>query len=180
MMVKKQVYNKILVLTKSDITERNVDAIVNAANSYLRHGGGVAGSIVRKGGRIIQEESNKINYVPTGSAAITGAGSLPCNNVIHAVGPQMGEGEDDKKLKKVMQSIMNLANEKKFSSISIPAISSGIFGFPKDNCATILIGESLRFFKKNPDTSIQRVEFCILDDETYKFFEREFNHISEK
>jgi O-acetyl-ADP-ribose deacetylase (regulator of RNase III) len=178
-MIKKQVHNKIFVLTKSDITERNVYAIVNAANSRLLHGGGVAGSIVRKGGRIIQEENNKINYVPTGSAVITSAGRLQCDYVIHAVGPQMGEGEDSK-LKNVIQSIMKLANENFFTSISIPAISSGIFGFPKDKCATILIEESLKFPKENPDTSVQLVEFCILDDETYKYFENEFNLIEEK
>jgi len=109
-MIKKQVHNKIFVLTKSDITERNIDAIVNAANSHLLHGGGVTGSIVRKGGRIIQEESNKINYVPTGLAVITSAGRLQCDYVIHAVGPQMVEGEDSK-LKNVIQSIMKLANE---------------------------------------------------------------------
>lgn len=179
-MIKKQIHNKIFILTKSDITERNVDAIVNAANSHLLHGGGIAGAIVRKGGRIIQEESNKINYVPTGSAVITSAGRLRCNYVIHAVGPQMGEGEEDSKLKNVIQSIMKLANEKNFSSISIPAISSGIFGFPKDKCATILIEESLKFLKENPKTSVQLVEFCILDDETYKYFETEFKHIEEK
>ena len=177
MMIKKQIHNKIFVLTKSDITERNVDAIVNAANSHLLHGGGVAGSIVRKGGRIIQEESNKIDYVPTGSAVITSAGRLQCNYVIHAVGPQMGEGEEDSKLKNVIQNIMKLANEKFFSSISIPAISSGIFGFPKDRCATILVEESLKFLKENPETSLQLVEFCILDDETYKYFETEFSLI---
>ena len=180
MMIKKQIHNKIFILTKSDITERNVDAIVNAANSHLIHGGGVAGSIVRKGGRIIQEESNKIDYVPTGSAVITSAGRLQCNYVIHAVGPQMGEGEEDSKLKNVIQNIMKLANEKNFSSISIPAISSGIFGFPKDKCATILIEESLKFLKENPETSVQLVEFCILDDETYKYFETEFKLIDKK
>ena len=177
MMIKKQIHNKIFVLTKSDITERNVDAIVNAANSHLLHGGGVAGSIVRKGGRIIQEESNKIDYVPTGSAVITSAGRLQCNYVIHAVGPPMGEGEEDSKLKNTIQSIMKLANENFFSSISIPAVSSGIFGFPKDRCATILIEESLKFLKENPETSLQLVEFCILDDETYKYFETEFSLI---
>ena len=99
--------------------------------------------------------------------------------MIHAVGPQMVEGEDSK-LKNVIQSIMKLANENFFTSISIPAISSGIFGFPKDKCATILIEESLKFPKENPDTSVQLVEFCILDDETYKYFENEFNLIEEK
>ena len=88
--------NKVLRLVKGDITERNVDAIVNAANSYLKHGGGVAAAIVRKGGTLIQEESNKIvkgigGLIPVGSAVITKAGNLPCKAVIHTVGPRMGE-----------------------------------------------------------------------------------------
>jgi O-acetyl-ADP-ribose deacetylase len=91
--------NKILRLVKGDITERNVDAIVNAANSYLKHGGGVAAAIVRKGGVIIQEESDKIvtsrGPVPVGSAVDTTAGKLPCKAVIHAVGPRLGEGDED-------------------------------------------------------------------------------------
>ena len=74
--------NKIIRLVKGDITEREVDAIVNAANSYLRHGGGVAAAIVRKGGAIIQQESNKIGFVPVGFAAITTAGKLPCKTII--------------------------------------------------------------------------------------------------
>jgi O-acetyl-ADP-ribose deacetylase len=76
---------KIIRIVHGDITEEAVDAIVNAANEHLQHGGGVAGAIVRKGGYEIQEESNKIGYVPTGSAAITGAGKLPAKFVIHAV-----------------------------------------------------------------------------------------------
>ena len=84
---------KIIRLVKGDITERAVDAIVNAANSYLKHGGGVAGAIVRKGGGIIQKESDKIGFVPVGSSVITGAGKLPCKAVIHAVGPKMGDGD---------------------------------------------------------------------------------------
>lgn len=100
--MEKKFHDKIFILIKDDITERKVDAIVNAANSYLRHGGGVAAAIVRKGGDIIQKESNNIDYVPVGSAVITSAGKLYCKSVIHAVGPQMGEGDEDQKLKKLL------------------------------------------------------------------------------
>ena len=82
--------DKIIRLVKGDITERNVDVIVNAANSYLKHGAGVAGAIVRKGGVIIQQESDKTGYVEVGSAVITTSEKLPCSAVIHAVGPRMG------------------------------------------------------------------------------------------
>jgi O-acetyl-ADP-ribose deacetylase len=134
--------NKILRLVNGDITERNVDVIVNAANSYLKHGGGVAAAIVRKGGAIIREESDKIvvtrGLVLVGSAVITTAGKLPCKAVIHTVGPRMGEGNKDYKLRKAVRSSLKLASEKGFRTISMPAISSGIFGFPKDRCAKIL------------------------------------------
>ncbi len=169
---------KLLRLVKGDITERDVDAIVNAANSYLKHGGGVAGAIVRKGGDIIQEESDKIGYVPVGSAAITTAGRLPCKAVIHAVGPRMGEGDEDTKLKNAVLSSLKLASSKGFKSISLPAISSGIFGFPKDRCAKILVGESRRYLLENPDSPVEIVEFCIFDDETLSHFKREFDALS--
>jgi O-acetyl-ADP-ribose deacetylase (regulator of RNase III) len=143
--------NKILRLVKGDITERDVDVIVNAANSYLKHGGGVAAAIVRKGGAIIQEESDRIvagGFVTVGSAVITTAGKLPCKAVIHTVGPRMGEGDEDNKLLRAVQSTLALAAGKGFKSISMPAISSGIFGFPKDKCAKILVEESERFLNK--------------------------------
>jgi len=130
-----RLYNdKTIRLVKGDITERNVDTIVNAANSHLKHGAGVAGAIVRKGGSIIQQESDKIGYVQVGSAVITTSGKLPCNAVIHTVGPRMGEGNEDSKLRKAVQSSLKLASDQGFKSISMPAISSGIFGFPKDRC----------------------------------------------
>lgn len=173
----KRVGDKVLRLVKGDITERQVDAIVNAANSYLKHGGGVAGAIVRKGGQIIQEESDRIGYVPVGSCAMTTAGALPAKAVIHAVGPRMGEGDEDNKLKSAVQSVLKLATEKGFKSISMPAISSGIFGFPKDRCAEILVGESKRFLEENPGSSLEVVEFCIFDDETLGHFIRVFDEI---
>ena len=171
--------NKILRLVNGDITERNVDVIVNAANSYLKHGGGVAAAIVRKGGAIIQEESDRIGggFVPVGSAVITSAGKLPCKAVIHTVGPRMGEGDEDNKLLKAVQSTLALAAEKEFKSISIPAISSGIFGFPKDKCAKILVQESERFLKHNNTCSIDIIEFCIFDNETLDCFKNELTNV---
>jgi O-acetyl-ADP-ribose deacetylase (regulator of RNase III) len=168
---------KTLRLVQGDITERDIDAIVNAANSRLQHGGGVAGAIVRKGGQIIQEESNKIGYTPVGTAVITGGGKLIAKFVIHAVGPRMGEGDEDNKLKSAVLSSLKLASEKGLKSISIPAISSGIFGFPKDRCAKILIGESERFLKENKDTSLHTVEFCIFDNTTLGYFKKEFDNL---
>ena len=175
--------NKILRLVKGDITERNVDVIVNAANSYLKHGGGVTAAIVKKGGAIIQEESDKIvaargGLVPVGSAVITTAGKLSCKAVIHTVGPRMGEGNEDYKLRKAVRSSLLLALEKGFRSISMPAISSGIFGFPKDKCAKILVEESKMFLQSNNDYSsnnntlsrLDIIEFCIFDDETLDYY----------
>lgn len=164
-------------LVSEDLTERDVDAIVNAANSFLQHGGGVAGAIVRKGGTVIQEESDRIGFVAVGSAVITGAGTLKARHVIHAVGPRMGEGDEDRKLASAMQSVLKLASEKKLRSISVPAISAGIFGFPKDRCAAILAGETARFLKEQ-ETPLVLVEFCIFDAEAYAFFERELKGIS--
>jgi O-acetyl-ADP-ribose deacetylase len=161
--------NKILRLVNGDITERNVDVIVNAANSYLKHGGGV-----------IQEESDRIGggFVPVGSSVITSAGKLPCKAVIHTVGPRMGEGDEDNKLLRAVQSTLALAAEKEFKSISIPAISSGIFGFPKDKCAKILVQESERFLGQNNNTcSIDIIEFCIFDNETLDCFKTEFVNV---
>ncbi len=177
MVIERPIGNKKITLVKGDITEREVDAIVNAANSYLKHGGGVAGAIVRKGGQIIQEESDRIGYVPVGQAAITTGGKLKARWVIHAVGPRMGEGDEDNKLKSAINSVLRLASERNFKSISVPAISAGIFGFPKERCAKILVGETAEFLKNHPDTSLEVVEFCIFDDEVYKFFKEEIERL---
>jgi O-acetyl-ADP-ribose deacetylase (regulator of RNase III) len=172
-----KIENKTLRLVQGDITERDVVAIVNAANSYLKHGGGVAGAIVRKGGVIIQEESDKIGYTPVGKAVITSAGNLPAKAVIHAVGPRMGEGDEDNKLKNAVLNSLKIASYNKFSSISLPAISSGIYGFPKDRCASILVNKSASFLKQNKDSSLNLIEFCIYDDVTLRHFKREFDEL---
>jgi O-acetyl-ADP-ribose deacetylase (regulator of RNase III) len=173
----KKTAQKTLRLVKGDITGRDVDAIVNAANSYLQHGGGVAAAIVRRGGGSIQDESDAVGFVPVGKAAATGAGKLPCRAVIHAVGPRMGEGGEDEKLKSAVESALALAAERGFKSISMPAISSGIFGFPKDRCASILVGTSRAYLESNPASSIEVIEFCIFDDDTLRYFKEEFGRL---
>jgi O-acetyl-ADP-ribose deacetylase (regulator of RNase III) len=164
-------------LMQGDITERDVDAIVNAANCHLQHGGGVAGAIVRKGGSIIQEESDRIGFTPTGTAAITGAGKLAASHVIHTVGPRMGEGDEDNKLSGAVMSALALASGNGLKSISMPAISSGIFGFPKDRCASILVNSSYAFLKENPETSLRAIEFCVFDEGTADFFRKEIEKL---
>lgn len=161
-----------LRLVHGDLTEEAVDAIVNAANEHLMHGGGVAGMIVRKGGRVIQEESNRVAPVPTGQAAVTSAGSLPARYVIHAVGPVWGSGDEDRKLESAVANSLLRAHELGLRSVSMPAISSGIFGFPKERCAEILLDTAVEFVKAHPDTSLTDIRFCLYDAPTLEAFRR--------
>jgi O-acetyl-ADP-ribose deacetylase (regulator of RNase III) len=174
----KSISGAFLRLVMGDITAREVDAIVNAANSRLQHGGGVAGAIARKGGAVIQKESDEIGYVPVGKAAITTAGALRARFVIHAVGPRLGEGSEDQKLESAVNSALQLAEEKHLQSISLPAISSGIFGFPKDRCAEILVNTAVKFLKNEANPCLRVIEFCIFDNETLAYFQREFDKIT--
>ncbi|MGC8667155.1 MAG: macro domain-containing protein [Chthonomonadales bacterium] len=171
-----------LRLVQGDLTEEAVDAIVNAANEHLMHGGGVAGAIVRKGGKVIQEESNRIAPIPTGQAGVTSAGALPARYVIHAVGPVWGSGDEDRKLRSALENSLLRAHELGLQSVSIPAISSGIFGFPKDRCAEILLDAALDFIANHPDTSLREVRFCLYDEPTLtafrKVWERRFRQTS--
>lgn len=161
-------------LLLGDLTDENVDAIVNAANSRLAHGGGVAGAIVRKGGYVIQEESNRVAPVEVGHCAMTSAGSLPARHVIHAVGPQWGEGNEDATLRSAVENSLALADAHRLATVSLPAISSGIFGFPKDRCARILLATAREFAARHPETSLREIRFCIIDSETAQVFLREF------
>ena len=170
-----RVGRSIVELVKGDITELEVDAIVNAANSRLKMGGGVAGAILRKGGWSIQEECDKIGYCPVGGAVITGAGKLKAKYVIHAVGPRMGEGDEDRKLRNATLNSLKLAEKHGIKSMAFPAISTGIFGFPKDRCAKIMLRTAVDYLKAG--SSIERVIFCLYDDETYQIFAEELNRI---
>ncbi len=157
-----------IVLKQGDITEEDTEAIVNAANNHLQHGGGVALAIARKGGLAIQEESNRIGFVATGNAAITSGGNLKAQYVIHAVGPRMGEGDEDEKLRLATWNSLRLADEGQIKTISLPAISTGIFGYPVDRCAATML-EAVRKYCKG-DTSIREIRFCLFDESTLENF----------
>jgi O-acetyl-ADP-ribose deacetylase (regulator of RNase III) len=168
-----------LHLIHGDITHSSVDAIINAANRQLQHGGGVAGAIARAGGQIIQTESNEwvrshgpLTY---DTPALTSAGDLPSRYVIHTVGPVWGEGDEDRKLRTAVQSALHLADEKGFKSVAMPAISTGIFGFPKDRGARVILDAIIDYLDNTVDTSLSRVEVTLIDEPSVKIFATEFD-----
>lgn len=166
-------------LYQGDITQENVDAIVNAANSHLAHGGGVAAAIARRGGQVIDEESRQWvkqhGPVPVGGVALTRGGDLPARYVIHAVGPRWGvDRPEEELLRNAVWNSLKKAHEEGFSSIALPAISSGIFGFPKDRCAQILLQTALDFCAQEPTSSLRDIRFIVYDDPTLQAFEAEF------
>lgn len=177
LLYQRKVKDCLLTVVQDDITNEQVDAIVNAANENLAHGGGVAGAISRKGGEAIQHESTawvkEHGKVDTGSAAITGAGKLPCKHVIHAVGPVWGTGDEVEKLSGAIKSVLDLAEDHGLKNISFPAISSGIFGFPKELCASTFFDTVENWLDDNPERSLQEIRFCNFDEPTAKIFERE-------
>ena len=177
--MKKRFGNTVIELIQGDITELDTDAIVNAANSLLAHGGGVAAAIVRKGGKSIQEESDTWVFargeVPVGSAAITSAGELPCGYVIHAVGPRMGEGDEDVKLTGATLSSLQLAEKHSLESIAFPAISTGIFGYPLDRCAQVMLSTVVEYVKG--ETRLERIVFCLYGEEAFRIFVKTFKRI---
>jgi len=166
-----KIKNSILELIEDDITEMDTEAIVNAANANLILGGGVAGAIRRKGGPEIQNECNKIGGTFVGGAVKTTGGNLKAKYVIHAVGPQMGESNEDEKLKNATLNSLKLANEENIKSISFPAISSGIFGFPIDRCAKIMLQTTIDHLKGQTD--IEKVVFCLFGQDSFKVFENQ-------
>ena len=162
-----------LQIAQGDLTLEEVDAIVNAANEHLQHGGGVAWSIVQRGGDVIQEESDAWirahGPVPHSRPAWTSGGSLPSRFVIHAVGPVWGDGDEDKKLTDAVSGSLRVADELKCESIAFPAISTGIFGFPKDRAARILLKSIKEYFEKEI-SNLKTVRLVLWDDTTVAEF----------
>ncbi len=150
------------------------DVIVNAANKNLAHGGGVAAAIVKRGGQIIQEESSKWievhGPISHSQPAFTSAGKINCKFVIHTVRPVWGEGNEDRKLVQAIHSSLVLANDLHAKSISFPAISTGIFGFPTDRAADIFMEEISAYSNNNQSQSIQKIILVLFNPRTLNTF----------
>ena len=163
-----------LLILKGDITQERVGAIVNAANALLQHGGGVAGAVSLRGGPVIQEDSDfwieKYGPISHDTPAYTSAGKLPCQYVIHAVGPVWGEGDEDKKLSSAVAGSMILADRLGVISIAFPAISTGVFGFPTERAAKIIFKEIGNYFRIHSTTGLTEVRLVLFDEKSLTIF----------
>jgi len=173
--MQRQIGKTTLELIQGDITEMDTDAIVNAANAALKLGGGIAGAIARKGGPKIQEECDRIGGTFVGGAVITTGGKLKAKYVIHAVGPRMGEGNENEKLKNATLNSLKLTDEHRLKSIAFPAVSAGIFGFPIDRCAQIMLSTAIEYAKER--TNLEKIAFCLYGAEAFKVFAKKLEKL---
>lgn len=165
-----------IIIQHGDITEMEVDAIVNAANNDLLLGAGVAGAIRRKGGEAIQEECNAIGTIPIGYAAITGGGSLPARHVIHAASMSLrGIQTTAKSLRTSTAHSLRLASERGLKTIAFPAIGTGVSGFPVEECAEIMLREAAEHLRG--ETSLQTIYFVLFDENTRDTFTRTWKRL---
>lgn len=154
------IVDKIVVL-QGDLTEMDVDAIVNAANNDLQLGGGVAGAIRRKGGPTIQQECDAIGSIPIGSAAITGGGNLKAHHVIHAASMQLGGGTTAESLRRSTAYSLRIAAEHGLKTIAFPAVGTGIAGFPLGECAQIMLREAVAHLAGG--STLEKIYFVLFD-----------------
>jgi O-acetyl-ADP-ribose deacetylase len=159
-----------VVLLQGDLTEMDTDAIVNAANNDLQHGGGVAGAIRRKGGDAIQRESNEIGSIPVGGAAITSGGKLKARYVIHAASMPLGGQTTAQALRSSTAHSLRIAAEKGLKTIAFPAVGTGIAGFPMEECAEIMLREVAEHLKRG--SSLEKVYFVLFDASALKTFQK--------
>ncbi|MDD5468841.1 MAG: macro domain-containing protein [Anaerolineales bacterium] len=165
---------RVLQLAQGDLSEERVDAIVNAANAHLQHGGGVAGAIARRGGAQIQADSDawvrQHGPVTHAEPALTGGGNLPCRFVIHAVGPVWGEGNEQARLAQTIAGALQKAEQLGLQSIALPAISTGIFGFPRQLAAEVVLEAILNHFASQPASTLRQVRLVFIDLPTLQAF----------
>lgn len=166
-----------IILTQGDLTEMDVDAIVNAANNDLQLGGGVAGAIRRKGGPEIQRECDAIGSIPVGGAAITSGGHLKARYVIHAASMSLGSGTTAQSLRSSTAHALRIAAENQFKTVAFPAVGTGIAGFPMLECAEIMLAEALKHLQSH--TSIEKIYFVLFDAKSLTIFDRAFKKLKE-
>ncbi len=156
-------------LLQGDLTEMDVDAIVNAANNDLKLGGGVAGAISRKGGPAIQKECNAIGAIPLGGAAITTGGELKARHVIHAASMELGGRTTALTLRSSTAHALRIAAQNELKTIALPAVGTGIAGFPIKECAEIMLNEVKRHLEGK--TSLEKIYFVLFDKQALGAFE---------
>src|SRR5215471_13142543 len=166
-------------IQQGDLTEMEVDAIVNAANNDLILGAGVAGAIYRKGGETIQEECNAIGSIPVGYAAITGGGMLKARFVIHAASMGLGGVRTTgKSLRTSTAHALRLAEERGLKSIALPAVGTGVSGFPVEECAEIMLGEAIEHLRERG--ALDKIYFVLFDATTTDVFARTWKRLKAK
>ena len=158
-----------VVLLEGDITAQEVDAIVNAANTSLRLGSGVAGAIREQGGPSIQAECDAIGGVALGGAAVTGAGRLRARYVIHAAGMEPGGAADEASVRSAARRSFQLANELGCRTLAVPAIGAGIGGLPMQRCAEVLLEEARAHLRGA--TSLEEIRFVLFGEPSFRVFE---------
>jgi len=163
-------------ILQGDLTEMDVDAIVNAANNDLKLGGGVAGAISRKGGPKIQKECDAIGTIPLGGAAITTGGALKARHVIHAASMELGGRTTALTLRSSTAHALRIAAQNELKTVAFPAVGTGIAGFPIKECAEIMLAEAKRHLEGK--TSVQKIYFALFDEQALAAFERAFKALS--
>lgn len=167
-----------IILLEGDLTEQDVDAIVNAANNDLQLGGGVAGAIRRKGGPEIQRQCDAIGAIPVGGAALTSAGRLKARHVIHAASMQLGGATTANSLRSSTAHSLRIAAQNHLKTIAFPAVGTGIAGFPVDHCAEIMLGEAVRHL--GGPTSLEKIYFVLFDRPSLESFEQTWKRMKQK
>ncbi len=167
-----------IVIQQGDLTETDVDAIVNAANNDLQLGGGVAGAIRRKGGDEIQRECDAIGSIPLGGAAITSGGRLKARHVIHAASMELGGRTSAADLRSSTAHSLRIASEHNLETIAFPAVGTGIARFPIRECAQIMLSEAMKHLQG--ETSLKKIFFVLFDADSLKIFEETWKDLSKK
>jgi O-acetyl-ADP-ribose deacetylase (regulator of RNase III) len=165
-----------VVIQQGDLTDMDVDAIVNAANNDLILGGGVAGAIRRKGGDEIQRQCTEIGTIPVGYAAITGGGRLKARHVIHAASMQLGGGTTANALRQSIAHSLRLAEEHGIKTIAFPAVGTGVAGFPMQECAEVMLGETSRHL--SGESNLETVFFVLFDEGACDTFRRTWKKLA--
>ena len=167
-----------IVIQQGDITEMDTDAIVNAANNDLQLGAGLAGAIRRKGGESVQRECDEIGSIPVGGAAITSGGKLKARHIIHAASMQLGGDTTARALRTSTMHALRIAAENELRTIALPAVGTGIGGFPLSECASIMLHEAVEHLKG--PTTLEKIYFVLFDSEALAAFEKRLGELRQR